>query len=324
LKYFKLGNNGPNLSQIGLGTMMMGWRTNRSESKKILSAACDLGITFIDTSVSYSRGFSHEIIGKSLASLKIRDKFTLATKVGGVSDDTDPIHHRGYSKKNIIRQCELSLRQLKTERIDILQLHYPTSETSYAEMLEALSLLIYQGKIKNYGLSNYNKDELNALCQSAEINNFQLPISNQFECNLLNYKKSQSFFEACSFQRIGSITWGPLSSGLLSNWYIRSSSIKPGSRIDNSREKNISKKILHKVFTKKILLLLGQISKETGITVQVLAISWLIHRKPNNCILIGPSNLKQLIELSSISLNNQSIFYELDLIVKLELQKYSI
>ena len=183
-------------------------------------------------------------------------------------------------KKNIIRQCELSLRQLKTERIDILQLHYPTSETSNEEMLEALSLLIYQGKIKNFGLSNYNKSELNALYQSAVQNNFQLPISNQFEFNLLNYENSQSFFEACSSKRIGTITWGPLSSGLLSNWYISHSKIKPGSRIENSREKNSLKKILHKTSTKQKLLLLGQLSKETGIAAQVLAISWLIHKKP--------------------------------------------
>ena len=79
--------------------MMMGWRTNHAESQKILSSACDFGITLIDTSVSYSRGLSHEIIGESLANLKIRDKFILATKVGGVSDDNDPELYRGYSKK---------------------------------------------------------------------------------------------------------------------------------------------------------------------------------------------------------------------------------
>ena len=101
MNYFELGDNGPYISQIGLGTMMMGLRTNHAESQKIISTACDFGITLIDTSVSYSRGFSHEIIDQSLANLKIRDKFTLATKVGGVSYDNDLEHYRGYSKKNI-------------------------------------------------------------------------------------------------------------------------------------------------------------------------------------------------------------------------------
>ena len=115
---------------------------------------------------------------------------------------------------------------------------------------------------------------------------------------------------------MGTITWGPLSGGLLSDWYISHSKIKPGSRIDNSREKNSLKKILIKASTKQKLLLLGQLSKETGISAQILAISWLIYRKPNNCLLIGPSNVQQLTELASISINNKSIFRELDTMFK--------
>ena len=297
--------------------MMMGWRTNHKQSQKLLSAACDFGITLLDTSVSYSRGLSHEIIGQSLANLKIKDKFIIATKVGGIASESDPDHYRGFFKKNIIRQCELSLRQLKTERIDILQLHFPSLEASNEDMLEALSLLTHQGKIKNYGLSNYNKSELDSFYQCAVQNNFELPVSNQFEFNLLNYKKSKFFFQACSFKQLGTITWGPLSSGLLSDWYANHSKIKPDSRIAKSRDKKSLEKILHNDSTREKLLLLRQLSKETGISTQVLAISWLIKSEPSNCILIGPSNIEQLFELASISINNKSIFDELDLLANI-------
>ena len=82
--------------------MMMGWRLDSRESEKIISLAYDNQILIIDTSVSYSRGYCHKIIGNALSNLKLRNKFFIATKVGGVSNDSDQPQNRGYSKKNII------------------------------------------------------------------------------------------------------------------------------------------------------------------------------------------------------------------------------
>ena len=292
---------------------MMGWRINQFESQKILSTACDYGVNFIDSSVSYSRGYCHKIIGKALSNLKIRDEFIIATKVGGISDDNDPAYNRGYSKRNIIRQCELSLKQLNIEKIDILQLHYPAEEANNEEMLEALTILLKQGKIDKFGVCNYDKNELNAFCESAVKNNYQLPISNQFEFNLLNYKNSQSLFDACISKNLGTITWGPLSSGLLTDWYSSNTKIKPKSRLYHSRERELKFELLEKPTTKEKLLLLSKLSKDTGVSSQLLAVSWILNKKPDNCVLIGPSNKKQLVELVSGNvMSNHSIISRLN------------
>ncbi len=285
---------------------MMGWRINKSKSQEILSAAFDNGINFIDTSVSYSRGGCQKIIGEALSNLKIRNQFIIATKVGGVSNDNDSINNRGYSKQNLIRQCELSLKQLKIEQIDILQLHSPTNETSNEEMLEALSILIKQGKISKYGICNYKKNGLNSFYESAITNNCQLPITNQFEFNLLNHKQSQPLFADCLSKNIGTITWGTLSSGLLSDWYINNVEIKPNSRLFNGRERSSKLELLNKPTTKEILLLLSKLSKEMEIPSQVIAFSWLLNNKPDNCVLIGPSNLEQMDELVNNNLTSNS------------------
>ena len=284
-------------SGIGLGTMMMGWRLNSKESEKIISLAYDNQILMIDTSVSYSRGYCHEIIGSALVNLKLRDKFFIATKVGGVSNDSDKPQYRGYSKHNIIRQCELSLTQLNIECIDLLQLHNPTNDFGFQEILEALNLLKTQGKIKNYGICNYNIKNTKELLSHISKNSFPEPLTNQFEYNLINFHKQSSLFKFLETTNLKTLTWGPLASGLLTDWYLDKTFLRPNSRIEVGRENNYKNIILKKTSTKNILNKISAYCFEFNISAQVFSLLWILKTKPNNSPLIGPSSVNQFIQL---------------------------
>ncbi|MBS3913054.1 MAG: aldo/keto reductase [Bacteroidetes bacterium] len=295
----QLGKAGPFVSRLGLGTMMMGWRLAQAESEKVIASAHEQGISLIDTSISYARGGCHQIIGQSLRNLKLQDKFFIATKVGGIADDSDPPDHRGYSRRNIIRQCELSLTQLGVDCIDLLQLHFPTKEFEYQEMLEALILLRSQGKIKYFGVCNYTVDDMQSVLAYAKENAALKPLTNQFEYNLLNFQQQELLFSQLETAGIGSITWGPLASGLLRDWYAKNAVAQPGSRIDTSREKDQKIALLNEPSTQKILKALTQLSAETKLPAHAIAIIWQLKKNPANCTLLGPSSLAQFNDLLS-------------------------
>jgi aryl-alcohol dehydrogenase-like predicted oxidoreductase len=282
---------------IGLGTMMMGWRLNSNDSEKIISLAYDNQILIIDTSVSYSRGYCHEIIGRALSNLKLRDKFFIATKVGGISNDSDQPQNKGYSKYNIIRQCELSLTQLNIECIDLLQLHNPTNDFGFQEIFEALNLLKTQGKIKNYGVCNYNIKNTKELLSYISENNFPEPLTTQFEYNLINFLEQSSLFKFLETTNLKTLSWGPLASGLLTDWYLNNTFLKPNSRIEVGRENNSKNIILKKTSTKNILNKISTYCFEFNISAQVFSLLWILKTKPNNSPLIGPSSINQLVQL---------------------------
>ncbi len=282
---------------IGLGTMMMGWRINSADSEKIISLAYENEISLIDSSVSYSRGYCHEIIGNALHNLKLRNKFFIATKVGGVSNDSDTPENRGYSKRNIIRQCELSLSQLKIECIDLLQLHNPTHDFRFEEVLEALNLLKIQGKIHYYGICNYGELSTEQLLIQIRNNNLPEPLTSQFEYNLLNFREKDSLFDFLKSTNLKTLTWGPLASGLLTDWYLDKSYLRPNSRLELGRE-NTSKQIfLNNTSTQYVLKKISKYCLKFNIPTQIFALLWILKTKPNNSPLIGPSSIDQFIQL---------------------------
>lgn len=284
--------------------MMMGWRLNKKDSEKVISLAYDNKVVLIDTSVSYSRGYCQEIIGKALSNLKLRDEFFIATKVGGVSSDSDKPDHRGYSSRNIIRQCELSLRQLNIDCIDLLQLHNPTTDFEFEEMLEALVRLKLQGKINNYGICNYDLENTTNFLNYVRKTNLPEPLTNQFEYNLLNFREQTELFSYLESTSLKTLTWGPLAGGLLTNWYSGKSYLRPNSRLKVGREANSKNKILNKSSTQNILKKISAYCKELNIPTQIFALLWIIKTRPNNVPLIGPSSINQFVQLAK-GVNNE-------------------
>src|ERR687890_549638 len=153
MDYRTLGRTGVKVSPLCLGAMMFGdWgNTDHDDSVRIIHAALDAGINFIDTADVYSRGESEEIVGKALEGR--RDSVVLATKLHGSMGD-DP-NERGNSRRWIVRECEASLRRLGTDWIDLYQIHRWDPWTDHDETLAALTDLVAQGKVRYIGSSTY-------------------------------------------------------------------------------------------------------------------------------------------------------------------------
>ena len=155
IEHRKLGSTGVNVSPLCLGAMMFGaWgNTDHEDSIGIIHRALDAGINFIDTADVYSRGESEEIVGKALAGGR-RDSVVLATKVHGTMQGDDP-NQFGNSRRWIVQEVENSLRRLKTDWIDLYQIHRPELDTDIDETLGALSDLVRAGKVRYIGSSTF-------------------------------------------------------------------------------------------------------------------------------------------------------------------------
>ena len=160
MEHRPLGRTGVSVSNFCLGAMMFGaWgNPDHDESVRIIHAALDAGINFIDTADVYARGESEEIVGKALAGGR-RDDVILATKFHGAMADDDP-NQQGSSRRWIIREVENSLRRLGTDWIDLYQVHRPRTDTDIEETLGALSDLVHQGKVRYIGSSTFPASQI--------------------------------------------------------------------------------------------------------------------------------------------------------------------
>ncbi len=166
MQYRSLGKTGLKVSSLCLGTMQFGWSADEPLSHRILSAAYDAGINFIDTADIYSRwvtgnpgGVSEQIIGRWIKSSGIsRDKLVIATKVRGKMGDGP--NDEGLHRTHIMQAVDESLHRLQTDYIDLYQTHWPDTETPIEETVRAFDDLVRQGKVRHIGASNYKAWEL--------------------------------------------------------------------------------------------------------------------------------------------------------------------
>ena len=153
MEYRNLGRTGVRVSQLCLGTMMLGRSTNEQDSVAVIEHALDHGINFIDTANAYSAGASERFVGKALSAGK-RASVVLATKAFFPQDQKDP-NARGLSRRHLIEACEASLKRLQTDWIDLYQVHRPQSDIPIDETLRALDDLIRAGKVRYIGTSMF-------------------------------------------------------------------------------------------------------------------------------------------------------------------------
>ena len=159
MQYRPLGRTGIHVSPLCLGAMMFGpWgNEDKADSIRIIHRALDAGINFVDTADVYSNGVSEEILGEALQGR--RDDVILATKFFMPMDNNNP-NHRGGSRRWIMTEVENSLRRLRTDHIDLYQVHRPSPDTDIAETLGALTDLVRQGKVRYIGSSSYSGSQI--------------------------------------------------------------------------------------------------------------------------------------------------------------------
>jgi aryl-alcohol dehydrogenase-like predicted oxidoreductase len=227
----RLGTSGLIVSVVGLGTNNLGLKLDMQESRGVVHAALNAGITLFDTADAY--GASEERLGELLKG--VRDDVVIATKFG-----TD-VRNRGLdngqdwgaraSRRYIRRAIESSLRRLKTDWIDLYQLHRPDGGTPIEETLSALDDLVHEGKVRYLGHSNFTGWQVADAEWTARDHGFQRFVSAQNEYSLLNRGIEADLVPALRHYGIGLLPFFPLANGILSGKYQRGEPVPPGSRL---------------------------------------------------------------------------------------------
>ncbi len=292
MDYRPLGRTGMQVSPLCLGTMMFGaWgNADHDDSIRVIHRALDAGINFLDTADVYSRGESEEIVGKALAGGR-REQVILATKVHG-SMGEDP-NERGNSRRWIVRELESSLRRLRTDWIDLYQIHRPEPETDVEETLAALTDLQRAGKIRAFGCSTFPAEEIVEAQWASARRGLGRFMTEQPPYSLLIRGIERDVLPTCQRHGMGVIPWSPLAGGWLSGRW-RTGRETPGSRraeripgrYDLSRPEN-----QRKLEAAEQLALLAE---ELGVTLIRLAIAFVLHHPAVTAPIVGPRTMEQL------------------------------
>jgi 1-deoxyxylulose-5-phosphate synthase len=219
MKRKQVGRSGLWVSEICIGCMTFGeplrgghpWTLPPEQSQPLIAQAVEAGVDFFDTANVYSDGSSEEILGEYLWTIVPRDRIVLATKVHG---DADP-YHQGLSRRAIMRQVDLSLKRLKTDYIDLYQIHRFDSATPIEETMQALDDLIRVGKVRYIGASTMFAWQFAALQAAARTNGWAPFISMQNQINLIYREEEREMIPLCLDQGVGLIPWSPIARGRL-------------------------------------------------------------------------------------------------------------
>jgi aryl-alcohol dehydrogenase-like predicted oxidoreductase len=230
MTYRPLGPSGLMVSTIGLGTNAFGSRIDEQQSRTVVDAAIDAGVTLFDTSDTYGTGASEEVLGRALGSR--REDVVLATKFGmDLGGANGPDWGARASRRYVRRAVEASLRRLGTDHIDLYQLHQPDLVTPVEETLEALTELVTEGKVRYVGCSNFAAWEVVDAHWTATTAGLRPFVSAQNEYSLYNRAAEEELLPALSHLGMSLIAYFPLAYGLLTGKYRRGEDAPAGSRL---------------------------------------------------------------------------------------------
>ncbi|GAA2851179.1 aldo/keto reductase [Paenarthrobacter ilicis] len=291
MEYRSLGRTGVKVSPLCLGAMMFGpWGNNHTaDSVRIIHRALEAGINFIDTADVYSGGESEEIVGHALEGR--RDDVFLATKFFMPMDQDDP-NKRGGSRRWIMRSVEDSLRRLKTDYIDLYQVHRPSPDTDVEETLGALTDLVRQGKVRYIGSSSYTGSQMVEAQWASRERNLERFVTEQPPYSILTRGIEEDVLPTAQRHGMGTLTYSPLGGGWLSGRWRKdsasapTSSARPSARFDMTKAGNQRKL--------ELVEELAQLADATGITLIELAIAFVLTHPGVTSAIVGPRTMEQL------------------------------
>lgn len=299
MDYTHLGRTGLLVSRLCLGTMNFGPQTSEQDSFRIMDRAHELGINFFDTANVYGgkrgEGVTENILGRwfALGSGR-REKTVLATKVFG--DMGDWPNQKRLSALNIRKACDASLKRLKTDYIDLYQMHHIDTDTPFEEIWEAMEFLVKQGKVVYVGSSNFGGWHIAHAQELAKQRHFMGLVSEQSLYNLSARTIELEVIPSCRHYGVGIIPWSPLAGGLLGGALQKA---KEGRRSSDQAAKRI------KELTNQ-LTAYENFCKDMGEKPADVALAWLLKNPVVTAPIIGPRTIEQLegsLRALSIRLN---------------------
>jgi len=300
MEYRSLGQSGLKVPVLCLGAMTFGEASEGSMMHKIgadektsyaiMNHALAQGVGFIDTANVYGQdGLSERVVGAWMAEHKTRDKVVLATKfrfrMGEGPNGT------GASRYHIVRAVEDSLKRLKTDRIDLYQIHMQDYDTPEEETLRALDDLVRAGKVLYLGASNYAAYRLVDSLWISKSEHLHRFVSLQMQYSLAVRDLEREHVPVCEKFGLGILPWSPLAGGFLSGKFTRNQAPPPGVRLEKWKER------LDGLDTDRnwnTLDVLKAIAKERGTSVTAVALAWLIAKPTVSSVIFGARSIEQL------------------------------
>lgn len=288
MKLRNLGRSGLQVSLVGLGCNNFGGRLDLAATREVVHRALDLGITLFDTADIYGeRGRSEEYLGESLG--ERRKDIVLATKFGMAMDDAGI--RKGASRRYILSAVEASLRRLKTDWIDVYQLHQPDPLTPIEETLRALDDLIRQGKVRYVGCSNLLAWQVVEALWTAKHAGLDRFVCCQDEYSLLVREPERELIPIMERYGLGLLPYFPLASGLLTGKYQRNAALPAGARLTET------KRLAERYLTEanwRIVERLEDFCARRGRTLLELVLSWLAARPTVASVIAGATRPEQV------------------------------
>lgn len=297
MQYRVLGRSGLRVSTLCLGTMTFGGKppfdrtgsTDAAGARRMVDLCLDAGVNFVDTADVYSKGASEEIVGEAIAGR--RDRVVLATKARfRMGDGQNDV---GLSRQHLIAACEASLRRLKTDVIDLYQVHEWDGVTPLEETMAALDTLVQSGKIRYAGASNYSGWHLMKALAVAERDRRPRFVSQQIHYTLQAREAEYELVPISLDQGLGILVWSPLAGGLLSGKFRRDARTPEGSRhLAGWKEPPVRDE--EKLYD--IVDVLVSIAEARGVSGAQVALAWLLARPGVAAVVIGARTEAQLAD----------------------------
>ena len=283
-----LGQSGLRVSAIGLGCNNFGGRIDLEATRAVIHKAIDLGITLFDTADTYGeRGGSETQMGQVLGDQ--RKHIVLATKFGNPMDDTGV--KRGGARRYIMTAVEDSLRRLRTDWIDLYQIHSFDQHTPIEETLRALDDLVRHGKVRYIGCSNFPAWRLTEAHWTAHVHGLNRFVSCQDEYSLIFRSPEAELMPAARAAGMGMLPYFPLASGLLTGKYRRNAPMPPGTRLASTQ------RLAERYLTERNWVIAEKLADFVAArnrTMLDLAFSWLLSREPVTSVIAGATKTAQL------------------------------
>jgi len=296
MQYVNLGKAGAKVSRISLGCMTYGtpteraWMLNEEESRPFIQRALEAGINFFDTADMYSSGLSEEILGHAIRDCVPRDEVVIATKVYFPMGDKP--NQRGLSRKHIMTAIDASLRRLRTEYVDLYQIHRWDDETTIEETLEALHDVVRAGKALYIGASSMNAWQFAKALYVADQNGWTRFVSMQNHYNLVYREEEREMVPLCVAEGIAVIPWSPLARGFLAGNRTQNKS----GETTRSQSDTFAHRLYYADNDFEVLDNVINLGRERGVSPAQIALAWMLHKPFVTSPIIGASKMQHLAE----------------------------
>ncbi|RKN23874.1 aldo/keto reductase [Micromonospora musae] len=312
MKYRLLGNTGVWVSELSLGTMTFGGANDpryaglgglgREEVDRMVERALDVGINFIDTADVYGRGESEELLGRALR--RRRDDVVLATKV---HSRTGPgPNDAGWSRLYVTRALEASLRRLKTDHIDLYQLHNFDHLTPFEEVLRALDDAVRQGKVRYLGCANLAAWQITKALGVSALHDLHRLVSVQVYYSLVGRDVERDLVPMAQSEKLALTVWNPLAGGFLTGKFSRDGSVQGPAR--RSGAAGFPPVESERGF--EVVEMLRTVAARHDASIPQIAIAWLLAQPAVTSVVIGARTMAQLddnIAAGGVTLTEQDL-----------------